>query len=43
TTFYSVIWLAPQLDTAWLVSTNIGDAQPATDDLLDRLIKLYGH
>lgn len=41
-TFYSVIWLAPELDTAWLVTTNAGAGRDATDDLLDRLIKMYG-
>lgn len=40
-TFYSVVWLAPGLDTAWLVSTNHGDGQAATDDALNRLIKIY--
>ena len=41
TMFYSVIWLAPELDTAWLVSTNHGDGLSATDDALNRLIKTY--
>lgn len=41
TTFYSVIWLAPELDTAWMVSTNHGDGMAATDDALNRLIKAY--
>jgi len=39
--FYSVIWLAPQLDRAWLVSTNTSDGQDGTDAVLNLLIKAY--
>ena len=40
--FYAVIWLAPNLNKAWLVSTNQADALFATDDVLELLIAQEG-
>ena len=38
TMFYSVAWLAPSLNQAWLVTTNIGDAGSSTDAVVGELI-----
>ena len=40
TMFYTDLWLAPDLNTAWLTATNQGDAFSALDTTIGALIGL---